>query len=484
VQETKAGLNPSKGKPMKQLMRCLYCGLLQDEPVGVKECARCGGELAYENQPTRIKGDSYVLAQLELDQVQAPSGRNIDRYLLATLVTPSVVPAEHAASKTAGRPPINLTVVLDNSGSMAGGKLQQAKEAIRQSLQYLVEGDSLSLVIFSSTVRCVLEPTPINSHVRRTVESALDEIGPTGMTALDGGLEMGIERCLARPRTTNLVMLLSDGQANVGETDLEKVGQRAWGGRQKGLAVSTLGIGADYNEALMSEIANQGGGRFYHLSEAAQIPRYLTGELGEAAMVAARQAVIELELPTGAALIPLSATYPAEQVNGKVRVLIGDIACDQELEIPLRLTLYAQPAGARFSVTGQVLYSSPASHPLASYFNRVTVRFVAPESFELRQGLALPVAEKVMPHLRASYVLGINRLAAIDPDRARKFADQDAETLRIYAKLLGDDQAVVMEEDLTTSLNMFAASPVQAKRRVHEAHAVGRRLRDFLKDDH
>ncbi len=469
---------------MKQLMRCLYCGLLQDEPAGVKECARCGGELSFENQPTRHKGDSYLLAQLELDQVQAPAGRNVDRYLLATLVTPLEVPPEHAAPKTAGRPPINLTVVLDNSGSMAGAKLFQAKEAVRQSLRYLVEGDALGLVIFSSTVRCVLEPTPVTANVRRVVESALDEIDSTGMTALDGGLEMGLERCLEKPRTTNLVMLLSDGQTNVGETDLEKIGQRAWGGRQKGLVVSALGIGADYNEALMSEIANQGGGRFYHLSEPGQIPRYLTGELGEAAMVAARQAVLELELPTGAALIPFSAAYPAEQVDNKVRVLIGDIACDQELEIPLRLTLYAQPTGARLSVTGQVLYSSPASQPLASNFNRVTVRFVSPESFELRQGLALPVAEKVMPHLRASYVLGVNRAAAINPERARKLADQELETLRSYAKLLGDDQAVVMEDDLSTSLNMFAASPAQAKMRVHDAHAVGRKLRDFLKDDH
>jgi hypothetical protein len=182
-------------------------------------------------------------------------------------------------------------------------------------------------------------------------------------------------------------------------------------------------------------------------------------------------------------LIPLSAAYPAEQVDGKVRIAIGDVACDQELEIPLRLTLYAQSAGTRLSISGQVLYNSPASHPLASSFNRVTVRFVSPDSFELRQGLAVPVAEKVMPHLRASYVLGVNRAAAIDPERARKLADQDAETLRLYARLLGDDKVVEMESDLSTSLNMFAASPAQVKRRVHEAHAIGRTLRDFMKDD-
>ena len=107
---------------MAKLMRCPYCGLLQDEPSGVKTCARCGGALEYESQPPGQK--TYIQVQMELDQVAAPPDRNLERYLLVTVRTPREVPSEEAASTDAGRPPLNFTAVLDVSGSMRGEKLR------------------------------------------------------------------------------------------------------------------------------------------------------------------------------------------------------------------------------------------------------------------------------------------------------------------------------------------------------------------------
>jgi len=174
---------------MSQLMRCIYCGLLQDEPKGVKECSRCGGELVFEKPGAGGQAGAYLFAQMELDQVKAPAGRNIDRYLLVTLRSPSQVPPEQSAPTLSGRPPLNFTAVLDISGSMQGEKLHQAKEAVRLTLHHLRDGDCLSLVTFSNDVHCVLEPTEVDDHLRKVVESALQEISATGMTALDGGLE-------------------------------------------------------------------------------------------------------------------------------------------------------------------------------------------------------------------------------------------------------------------------------------------------------
>ena len=68
---------------MGNLMRCLFCGLLQDEPVGVKTCDRCGGELVFEKDRLKtFSGNSYISIQMELDQIFAPSERIVDRHVL------------------------------------------------------------------------------------------------------------------------------------------------------------------------------------------------------------------------------------------------------------------------------------------------------------------------------------------------------------------------------------------------------------------
>ena len=464
---------------MPKLMRCLFCGLLRDEPVGVKACQRCGGELAFEAGPQPVERGSYLQAQLELDQVMAPAGRNVDRYLLVTLRTRSQVPSDQAAPTETGRPPLNFTAVLDVSGSMQGQKLAQAKEAIRQALHRLHAGDIISLVIFNSEVRCVLEPTVYGDQSRRVIESALQEISASGMTALDGGLALGVEKAAQTKQGTNLVLLLSDGQANVGETDLEKVGQRGFAARQQGMIVSTLGVGGDYNEALMAEIATQGGGRFYHVLSADQIAAFLTGELGEVAALAAREAQISLTIPPGAALVPLSATYPAHQAGDQVVVSIGDIPSDLELEIPLRLTLFAQPDGAKLSVDGNVSYRSPAGNLLNTQLNRVTVRFVEQAAFSLRAGGVAPVAEHVFDQMKAVYVLGVSRAIARDAAAGVQQSETGLVSLREYATLLGEERAQREVLGMEARMAAMQATPAAAKKMVSEAHARVRSTRDF-----
>ena len=79
----------SKGKViMSTLIRCPYCGLLQDEPAGTKTCSRCGGGLEFEQGLPNGQKPAYIQAQLELDQVAAPAGQNVERYVLLTISAP------------------------------------------------------------------------------------------------------------------------------------------------------------------------------------------------------------------------------------------------------------------------------------------------------------------------------------------------------------------------------------------------------------
>jgi len=468
---------------MKRLMRCVYCGILQDEPAGAKTCLRCGGELVFETPPPPGDKDSYIQAQLELDQVQAPAGQNIERHLLLTLRTPDQVPASQKAKTITGRPPLGFTAILDVSGSMHGEKLLQAKESLRQALQHLQDGDSLALVIFNDNVRCVLEPTPLNSSARRLVESALQEITASGMTALCGGLELGIEKALLQHKETNLALLLSDGQANVGDTDLETVGARGLRARQKRITISTLGIGSDYNEALMAEIATQGGGRFYHVQQADEISAYLTGELGELANLAGRDVHAQINVLPGVALMPISAAYPTRQEGEQVGITVGALPAVLELEILVRIITTAQIAGTKLSFSGSITYLSPAGNSLTTTLNRVTLRITDQTDFKLRDGVVVPVVERAVAHMKASTVLGISRAMAKNPQEGNRQVVAEMDHLRAYAALLGEERAKQEAREVELKLNQMSAAPAAAKQAVAESLAFIRSSRKFGKKD-
>lgn len=465
---------------MIQLMRCPYCGLLQDEPKGVKSCSRCGGALEYESQ---LPGkQTYVDVQMELDQVAAPANQNLERYLLLTIRTPKDVPPEEAVPTEIGRPPINFVAVLDVSGSMGGEKIEHAKLAVQRAVQYLRAGDVFSLVTFSNEIHVPFKPHLVNEKTYQSVETALQKIYAGGSTDLCSGLETGIKQVGVHVKDSNLVLLLSDGQANVGETDLELIGLRAFQARQQGNLCSCIGIGLRYNEALLAEIATQGGGRFYHLAHAHQIPVYLAGELGEVAMLAARGVKVHLTIPDGATLIPLSAAYPVKQAEGEAIVTVGDIPCDLELEIPLRLALLAQPAGAKLSVQGHLAFTSPAGHKLECPVNQVTVRFVAKKEFQLREGVVQPVAERVFVQLKAASVLDVSRTYAVQPEEAEQKTESVMANLYAYADILGEGRAEKEKSQVRTKFRTMIDSPAAAKQSVADAYRSVRSSRDF--DNH
>jgi len=468
---------------MKQLMRCLYCGLLQDEPARVKQCARCGGELVFEEKLVPAS-NTYLQVQMELDQVAAPAGENVDRYLLFTLHAPDKVPPEEAAPAGKKRPPLNFTAVLDVSGSMYGEKIEQAKEAVRQAASCLHPSDIFSLVTFASRVNCAREPVHVSKPIAASIDSLLKEIGAGGMTALHGGLELGIQKASESQKENNLILLLSDGQANVGETDLEVIGQMTAQARQRGLLVSTLGVGLDYNEALMVEIANQGGGRFYHIESAHQIPRVLMGELGEVAMLAARDVKLHLALPVGATLVPLSNSYPVQQTGQEALVTLGDIPCGVRLEVGLRLALLAQSSGARLGMDGRMTFRTPAGHEMEHPLNRVTVRFVQPDDFPLRAGLVSEVAERVFTQLRANSVLGVARLRAVKPAEVEQHTQKVLADLHAYAELLGEERAEKAFAEASEQIHaLSSSSSAVSKHAVSYAHRTVRSLKNFLDSD-
>ena len=261
------------------------------------------------------------------------------------------------------------------------------------------------------------------------------------------------------------------------ETDLEAIGQKALDARRRGITTSTLGVGADYNEALMVEIANQGGGRFYHVLKSHQIAAFISGELGEISELAARNAVLNLALPGGTGLEPFAASYA---VKSQSEVSLGDIPIDTELEVVVRLPLPPQPADSRLRIEGSLSYRSPAGHELTTPLNAVTLRYTSPDAFERREGAVLPVVERVLDQMQARGVLDAVRTDAIMGTAAGSAKRRlDVESIRSYASLLGDKAAEKWSGNQAAIYRAMAADVVASKVAAQGAHRRQRSTKHF-----
>ena len=203
------------------------------------------------------------------------------------------------------RGPVNIVAVLDRSGSMTGAKLEKAKQGVVGLIDQLNAEDTFALIAYDDTVQVLVPAQHIED--REMLKRKVEQISPGGSTALYGGVERGAEELqkFCKKSNINRVILLSDGLANVGPSstpELKALGRRL---AQRGFSVSTIGVGDDYNEDLMSGLAEASDANYYYVQDAEKLPGIFAKELGQLLAVTARDIRIEIVCPDGVEPIEL-----------------------------------------------------------------------------------------------------------------------------------------------------------------------------------
>lgn len=198
------------------------------------------------------------------------------------------------------RVPINLAIVIDKSGSMSGQRIEKAREAAILAVNMLNEDDTLSIVAYDSEARVIVPATKVDNKLR-IIGLINENIYASGGTALFAGLSKGIkqvENQLTKDKV-NRIILLSDGQANIGPSSVDELSQLAIIAAKKNIAITTLGIGSDYNELLMSSIASYSDGNHVFVNNSADLENVFVHEFNDLMSAIAQDVVITIQLKNG-----------------------------------------------------------------------------------------------------------------------------------------------------------------------------------------
>ena len=221
---------------------------------------------------------------------------------------------------------VDLTVVLDRSGSMQGEKINYALNALQQLLGDLGETDRLALVSYSdgATVHCGL--MPMTKDNRRQMAATISGVTVGGGTNLGAGLLAGLnlmstdqDRLSARH-----LLVISDGLVNQGLTDPNGLGQIVAKMGNRGISVGTVGVGSDFNEQLMAFLADWGQGRYYYLENPTAFAGLFKAAYRNLRKIAATDVRLHINTAPKVRLVD-AAGYLVEQNDGDWQIRPGNI---------------------------------------------------------------------------------------------------------------------------------------------------------------
>ena len=247
--------------------------------------------------------------------------------------------------------PMDVSLVIDTSGSMAGAKIQNARRAAALLIDDLADGDIVSVVSFSDDAQTLVSPTVLSAETRTSLKARIARLEPTGSTNMFDGLGLG-EALVARAPATHAVrrvVVISDGIANVGPSSPEAHGALAERGLRFQAQVTSLGVGTDYDERTLDALAVRSTGRLYHLSEPREMASLLSHELELLQSTVATNAFVEIVPAPGVRLLSVEGCQSERGMDGTLKLPLGALFSGQHREALVRIRIDDTSAAASAS---------------------------------------------------------------------------------------------------------------------------------------
>ncbi|MCD4781292.1 MAG: VWA domain-containing protein [Candidatus Omnitrophica bacterium] len=274
------------------------------------------------------------------------------------------------------RIPLNIAIVLDKSGSMKSQlKMENARSGAIEIIERLNSGDIVSIITYDDRARVLMPAQPLrdkNAFVRR-----INQIYAKGSTAMYDGITLAqqeIER-YASASYLNRIILLSDGLANIGPQSTEDLSSLGYNLSYAGISVTTVGVGLDYNEDLMSALAASGGGNIYFAKNSDRIPEIFAEEINEALTLVAKNIRLHLECADG--VTPVQTIGRKGRIDGQnIYLDINSLYAKNEkdalfeVRIPARRDISSMDA-----IRIKIEYEHPETHKTVRLFKELKIKF-------------------------------------------------------------------------------------------------------------
>lgn len=392
--------------------------------------------------PAQPQGNGPVIVHAALERTVLPVDAT---EVFARIALEGRIPETENKTRT----PVSLTLVIDRSGSMAGGtKMRDAIRAAKEAIASLRVGDKVCVVSFDHGAElhgCAsINPNgSANDGEQGPLYAAIERLHPRGGTDMISGIDVGGRAAMTihGDARVNRMLLLSDGRPD----DAGGLTEQAATLAKSGVQTTTLGLGADYNEDLMASIADAGLGHYYFVAEPAQLAKIFADELESLASIVARESTVRIVAKNGAVVkdvIGFQSTH--DYSMGAVTVPAGDIYGGRVTDILVRLAVPQTPsraaAGAQDLIALDVTYT-PAAGGARMGEDRVLVASRSTDAGAITASLVGDVAVKVEKFHAANAWLQAN--AAYDrgdKDAGDKIISASSGRLAEKAKELKNDE--------------------------------------------